>query len=120
MDALKVSVRGIPVDAAEVVQKELELDAMLFDESMFDTASKRIACANIIFALDTKLRVYQETKMTWDLPQTIDIGDGGWLYIPVWLFPPDSGIITPQTRDKPAGLVGWFRTKRYFRGANFN
>lgn len=120
MDNLKVSVRGIPVDAAEVVQKELELGAMLFDESVFDTLNKQIACANVIVALDKRLRVYQETHMTRQLPETIDIGDKSWLYIPMHIFKPDSDIITLQTREKPAGLIAWFRVKRGFRAIKFN
>ncbi len=117
---LKVSVRGIPVDAAEVVQKELEMGAMLFDESVFDTLQKQIACANVIVSLDKKLRVYQETHKTRQLPEYLDIGDKSWLYIPMFIFKPDSDIITPRTKDKPAGLVAWFRVKRGFKAIKFN
>lgn len=121
MNELKISIRGIPIDAAEVVMKELELGAMLFDESMFNTPTKRIACANVIVELDRQLRVYQETRKTRQLPQYLDIGDKSWLYIPHWIFDPEGGeVISLRTKDKPAGLVAWFRVKRSFRGNKFS
>jgi hypothetical protein len=121
VDSLKVSIRGIPVDAAEVVQKELEMGAMLFDESVFSTLQKQIACANVIVELDRRLRVYQETRRTRELPEYLDIGDKSWLYIPHWIFDPKGGdVITLQTEEKPMGLVAWFRVKRNFKAIKFN
>ena len=109
-----IPVRGIPISRDEVISKELEIGWQLFDESTFDTQEKRVACANVILALDLALRQWQEQNSTERLPQYLDIGDRSWFYVPIDLFPPNSGITMVKTKARPAGLVAWFRVKRGF------
>ena len=45
------------------------------------------------------------------MPEMIDIGDPSWHYIPVGF----AGINTPATKEKPAGVVGWFRFKKLYK-----
>lgn len=101
-----IKVRGIPINRDEVIAKELEIGGMLFDEPVFKDRNKKEACANVLRALDRKLKVYQQTFKTKDLPPYLDIGDRSWLYVPVNLFPPDSYIVV-------IGKAAWFRVKRY-------
>lgn len=115
MDGDTIFVRGIPIATWEVVQFEQKFGGMLFDESVFSTMDKKIACANVIVQLDKQLRLYFEKNRTRALPDAVDIGDPSWIYIPVAFMPPDdTTIMTPFTTEKPAGLVGWFRTKRFY------
>lgn len=107
-----VPVRGVPVAIEEVVQFEQKFGGMLFDEVVFKDHGKRIACANIINALDRKLALMRALRgdLRW-LPESIDINDPGWLYIPVGFH----GLESVPSKDKPAGVVGWFRVKKYFK-----
>lgn len=114
-----IFVRGFPLSRAEVFTKQEELGAQLFDESMFDTEAKRIACANVILILDQALKTFLLQKGLKSIPEddivSIDIGDSNWNYIPVALTPPNSALIFMPTREAPAGKVAWFRYKKYFR-----
>lgn len=106
-----VVVRGIPVARWEIVQLQDRLGAQLFDESLFKEQHKRLACANVITALDRRLRYMQElAKDPSYIPDSVDIGDVSWLYIPVSF----AGFTTVRTKKFPAGVVGWFRFKKYF------
>lgn len=110
-----IQVRGIPIPTDDVVAFELEFGGQLFDESTFDTKDKKIACANVIRELDRYLRIWQEKNMTRELPEYLpNFPDRAWLYIPVDLFPPGSGVIIGRSKERPAGLVAWFRVKRSF------
>lgn len=113
-----IFIRGVPIATEEVAMMEQKVGGMLFDESNFEHRSQKEACANVIVSLDIALRQYLERYD--DYPDRIDIGDAGWLYVPVLLFAPDENqtIITPQTKQRPAGLVAWFRYKKIYRGAN--
>lgn len=109
-----ILVRGVPVPQIDVILKQEELGAQLFDESVFADREKKVACANIIFALDTALARFRVANPT-RLPDAFDIGDSSWLYIPVDIFAPETGITTGPSKDKPVGLIGWFRIKKYYR-----
>lgn len=109
-----ITVRGIPIPIDDVIAKELEYGAQLFDESTFKTLEQQVACANVILVLDKALRQWQEQNNTRRLPEYLDVGDRSWFYIPVDLFPPEAGITMMRTKARPAGLVAWFRTKRNF------
>lgn len=119
-----ILVRGIPFLAEEIEEMQHKLDAQLFDESMFaDDFAKQAYCANVLRALDTVLKQWQVKHNTRDLPEYIDIGDKLWFYIPVNLFPPEEeqgidAIIVMPTKERPAGLVGWYRRRRVFSGFN--
>ncbi len=111
-----VRVRGIPVGRMEVIQFEQKFGGMLFDESNMSTRAKKIACANAIVVLDKQLRTMQELKGDADyLPDSVDIGDVSWLYIPVGFKSPVETITihTPRTKKFLAGIVGWFRIRKH-------
>lgn len=99
-------IRGIPLSRREVAAMEHRVGGMLFDEIQFahDTA-KRLACANVIDALDKKL--WNMRKARKKIPDYIDIGDKLWLYIPILLFEPGSIIKSSK--------VAWFRVKRFHK-----
>lgn len=107
-------VRGIPVPKVDVYLMQEKLGAQLFDESCFSGQDKKIACINIIYELDTMLRRFRENNGGL-MPDAFDINDPGWIYIPVEIFDPDTGITTAPSKNKPVGLVGWFRAKKYHR-----
>lgn len=110
-----INVRGIPIPVDDVVAFEMEFGGMLFDESAFDTHDKKVACANVIVELDRYLRIWQEKNNTRELPEYLpNFPDKTWLYIPVSLYPPGSGVTILRTSDRPAGLNAWFRVKRSF------
>lgn len=116
MNSSTTLVRGIPMLTDEVIAMELQFGGQLFDESTFDTTAKKVACANVIHELDRYLRVWQEKNHTTELPDYLpDFPDRSWLYIPVALFPPDSGMVALRTIRNPAGLIAWFRVKKHFR-----
>lgn len=106
-----IKVRGIPVERWEIEQFEQKFGGMLFDEALFmSNEAKRVAVANVVNALDKQLALMR--RLARDpvyLPDYVDIGDRFWLYIPVGF----GGVVSIPTRDKPAGVVGWFRVKRY-------
>jgi len=116
-----IKVRGIPMLRLEVAWHEERLGGMLFDESVFHNEIKKKACANVIKALDRALKIYLVKKDLPDLPEepvAIDIYDPGWLYIPVKLSGPESGIVYMPTKESPAGKVAWFRIKKGYKVAS--
>lgn len=116
-----IFVRGIPMKRTEVAMHQARLGAQLFDESMFVEFRKKMACASVIKQLDYSLRQYIEKhgRIGTDKIVTIDIGDPSWVYIPVLLFAPpeQSGIVMMSSKEKPVGLVGWFRMKKQYQTA---
>jgi hypothetical protein len=109
-----IYVRGIPVARWEIAQFEQKFGGMLFDETNMPTPDKKVACANVITSLDKQLAVMRGLRRNPDyLPESVDVGDPGWLYIPVAF----EGLSAIPTRDKPAGIVGWFRVKKLTRVA---
>ncbi len=111
-----VMVRGVPVSRMEVIQFEQKFGGMLFDESSMSTGTKKTACANVIVVLDRQLRTMQELRGDASyLPDSVDIGDVSWLYIPVGFKSPVETITirTPRTRKFLAGIVGWFRIRKH-------
>lgn len=111
-----IFVRGLPITRTEIFFKQEQLDAQLFDESMFDTEAKRTACANVIYTLDQALKRWLVCQGLTSIPEndivSIDIGDSNWNYIPVQLVPPDSILTMMPTKDAPAGKVAWFRYRK--------
>ena len=119
MDNDTILVRGLPMTRVEVYLHQERLGAQLFDESMFATANQKFACANVIAHLDKTLKAELYKLGLTELPDEImielDIGDPGWGYIPVKLFPSNSVVKVLPTKDTPAGRVAWFRYKKYFK-----
>jgi hypothetical protein len=104
-------VRGVPVLKSEVVMYQEKLEAQLFDEGVFDTAHKKWHCANVIRELlDPALKAWRVKTGRTDLPEHMDVGDPNWFYIPVGFL----GYTIVPTKEKPAGVVAWYRRKRYF------
>ncbi len=117
-----IYVRGIPVSKLDVYVQQERLGAQLFDESMFRSLQKQIACATVISQLDVEYRKSIEKRgpLGVDEIRRIDIGDPSWLYIPVNIFGPDAGVIMVGTKDSPAGKVAWFRYRRQYRASVLN
>lgn len=113
-----IFVRGIPVLRSEVYMHQQRLGAQLFDESMFCSNDvKRYACATVVRELDIKLGVVIASRrypLNDNEITLIDIGDPSWVYIPVSLFGKESPILTVPSKDKPAGLVAWFRMRKQY------
>jgi hypothetical protein len=108
-------VRGVPVLKSEVIYYQEKLEAQLFDEGVFPKLTHKQACANVIRFLDEALKRWQVAKGQGAiLPEYLDIGDPAWFYIPVGF----QGYTVVATRDKPAGVVAWYRRKRYFAVRN--
>jgi hypothetical protein len=116
-------IRGVPIETREVFLQQERLGAQLFDECMFmNSQKKRLACANVIVELDRKFAesVAKSGPLGKNEIRTLDIGDPSWYYIPVMLInPAETNVIVMPTKDRPAGLVAWFRIKRYHRGVTF-
>lgn len=113
-----IFIRGLPLFRSEVYMHQQRLGAQLFDESMFSNDDvKRYACATVIRELDTSLAMLIAGRgygLSDDEIALIDIGDPGWVYIPVNLFGKESPILTAPSKDKPAGLVAWFRMRKQY------
>lgn len=116
-----VYIRGIPIGRQEVYFHQQRLGAQLFDESMFNDRHKQQACATIIYELDRTYRRYIEKygePTENSEPIRLDIGDPSWVYIPVPLFNPSfesTGILSIKTKEKPVGLIAWFRYKKQYK-----
>ncbi len=101
-----IYVRGLPVRRWEIAKFEQKFGGMLFDETNMPTQARKVACANVITALDRQLATMRRLRQDPDyLPEAVDIGDKLWLYIPVGF----EGLGTIRTKEKPAGILGWFR-----------
>lgn len=107
-----IHIRNFPIMVEEVMRLQEETGGQLFDESCFIEHHKKVACAQVIFALDTK---YEQLRLMSGgvPPQRVDIGDPSWIYIPVDMFAGTSARIL-KTQDKPAGFVAWFRARRVY------
>jgi hypothetical protein len=112
-----IYVRGIPVSKLDVYVQQERLGAQLFDESMFRSLQKQIACATVISQLDVEYRKSIEKKgpLGVDEIRRIDIGDPSWLYIPVNIFGPDTGVVMMPSKNSPGGKMAWFRYRRQFQ-----
>lgn len=106
-----VMIRNVPVRTLDVIRLQEELEAQLFDESVFHDPVKKVACAQVIHTLDTEYNRYEMTHG--HPPVQLDIGDGAWVYLPVPMFQ-DASIVSLRTKDKPAGIVAWFRRKKIY------
>ena len=117
-----IMIRNVPIDTREVIAVQQEHGAQLFDESIFHDPSKKVACAQVIHHLDTEYAKYEHVHGR--PPIQLYIGDGAWVYIPVQMFPQEN-IISVRTKNKPAGMVAWFRKKKIYavkpsRNSRFN
>lgn len=112
-----ILIRNVPVRTQDVIDIQNEFDAQLFDESVFHDNAKKIACASVIHQLDTVYNRFERSQGR--PPDQVDIGDGAWVYIPVPLFN-DANIISVRTKDKPAGMIAWFRRKKIYAQSRRN
>lgn len=123
MDEEVIYVRGVPISKLDVYVQQERLGAQLFDELMFlHNRQKQLACATVISQLDFEYKrsVERIGPLGVDEIRRIDIGDPSWLYIPVNIFGPESGVIVMPTKDSPAGKMAWFRYRRQFRASVLN
>lgn len=118
-----IFMRGIPIPRAEIYLQQERLEAQPFDESMFKDPAKKIACAQVIRSLDF---AYHEIcrKRGYELRDNeimqVNIGDGAWVYIPILIVPPESNIVVMPTKDRPSGIVAWFRRKKIYTTGGLN
>jgi hypothetical protein len=118
-----ITIRGIPFPRAEVYLQQERLGAQPFDESLFNGYGKKIACAQVIRALDFAYNAVIQKRgypLGEDEIMQIDIGDGAWVYIPILIVPPSSNIIVMPTEDRPAGLIAWFRRKKIYTTGGYH
>ena len=106
-----ILIRNFPVPVTDVIRIQEELDAQLFDESVFRETHKKVAAAQVILTLDQYYAGYQ--KQYGEPPDRVDIGDVAWVYIPVPLFQ-DDVIIDIRSKEKPAGAIAWFRKRKIY------
>lgn len=118
-----IFIRGVPVTRLEVYVMQERLGAQLFDESMFRNIEKRKACADVIYTLDQKLGEFLAKAGLYEIPDDpnniiqLDIGDPSWYYIPIKLFPSTAKVIIGKSKDRPAGVVAWFRARKTYQAA---
>lgn len=106
-----ILIRNVPVDTRDVIAIQEEYGAQLFDEGVFHDIHKKVACAQVMHTLDTYY--YRFEQQYGYPPEQVDIGDGAWVYIPIQMFPQEE-IISLRTKEKPAGMIAWFRRKKIY------
>ena len=107
-----IHVRGIPIKKHEIDMMSQKLGGKLFDESTVSTYERR-SCADMISFLDRVLAAFRRQKQDPAyMPEYIDIGDKSYFYAPVGF----AGLNLPPTKRLPAGLVGWYRIRRFRKG----
>lgn len=117
-----IAVRGLPIKLEEIALQQYRLGANLFDESVFSTRTKKIACANVLVELDKQFArsVAKKGPLGREEIRVIDIGDPSWLYIPIMLMPPGGNIIVGGSKNSPAGKPGWFRMRKGYKRGRSN